>query len=34
VTILRGERARDKVVAIEGVDQAAVDAAVRVAVDR
>jgi uncharacterized protein (TIGR00251 family) len=34
VTILRGERTRDKVVAIDGVDQAAADAAVRVAVNR
>jgi uncharacterized protein len=34
VTILRGERTRDKVVAIDGVDQAAADAAVCVAVDR
>ena len=33
VTILRGERARDKVVAIEGLDQAAADAALRAAVD-
>jgi uncharacterized protein len=34
VTILRGQRTRDKVVAIDGVDQAAVDAAVRAAVNR
>jgi uncharacterized protein YggU (UPF0235/DUF167 family) len=34
VTVLRGERTRDKVVAIDGVDQAAADAAVRVAVNR
>ena len=34
VTILRGERARDKVVVIDGVDQAAADAAVRLAVNR
>ena len=34
VTILRGERTRDKVVAIDGVDQAAADAAVCAAVDR
>ena len=34
VTIVRGERARDKVVAIEGVDQTLADAAVRSAIDR
>jgi uncharacterized protein (TIGR00251 family) len=34
VTILRGERTRDKVVVIDGVDQAAADAAVRLAVNR
>jgi hypothetical protein len=34
VTILRGERTRDKVVAIDGVTQAAADAAVRVALNR
>ena len=34
VTILRGERARDKVVAIDGIDQAAADAAIRAAVGR
>lgn len=34
LTIIRGERARDKVVAVEGMDQATVDAAVRTAVDR
>ena len=34
VRILRGERTRDKVLAIEGVDQAAADIAIRVAVDR
>jgi uncharacterized protein len=34
VTIVRGERARDKVVAIEGIDQPAADAAVRSVVDR
>jgi uncharacterized protein len=33
VTILRGERSRDKVVAIEGLNQAAADATLRVAVD-
>jgi uncharacterized protein (TIGR00251 family) len=33
VTILRGERARDKVIAINGVDQATADAAIRAAVD-
>ena len=31
VTILRGERARDKVVAIDGLDQEAADVAVRAA---
>jgi len=34
VTIVRGERARDKVVAIEGIDQPAADAAIRSAVER
>lgn len=34
VTIVRGERARDKVVAIEGIGQPAVDAVVRSAVER
>jgi hypothetical protein len=34
VTIVRGERARDKLVAIEGIDQPAADAAVRSAVER
>lgn len=34
VTILRGERGRDKLVAIEGVDQVTADAAVRAAVNR
>jgi len=34
VTILRGERRRDKLVAIDGVDQATADAAVRAAVNR
>ena len=34
VTVLRGERTRDKVVAIDGVAQAAADAAVRAAVNR
>jgi uncharacterized protein len=34
VTIMRGERTRDKVVAIEGIDQPAADAAVRSAVER
>ena len=33
VTIVRGDRARDKLVAIEGIDQAAADAAVRLAID-
>lgn len=33
VTIVRGERARDKVVAVEGMDQLAADAAVRSAAD-
>jgi uncharacterized protein (TIGR00251 family) len=33
VSILRGSRARDKVVAVEGLDQAAADAAVRAAAD-
>lgn len=30
--IVRGQRARDKLVAVEGLDQAAVDAAIRAAV--
>jgi uncharacterized protein (TIGR00251 family) len=34
VTIVRGERARDKVVAIDGIDQAAADAAIRAVIDR
>lgn len=34
VTIVRGERARDKVVAIEGIDQPAADAAIRAALER
>ena len=34
LTIIRGEHARDKVVAVEGLDQAAAEAAVRSAVDR
>jgi uncharacterized protein YggU (UPF0235/DUF167 family) len=33
LTILRGESARDKVVAVAGVDQAAADAAVRSALN-
>jgi uncharacterized protein YggU (UPF0235/DUF167 family) len=33
VTVLWGEWARDKVVAIGGLDQAAADAALRVAID-
>ena len=34
VTIVRGERARDKVVAIEGIDQPAADAAIRLGLER
>jgi len=34
VTIVRGDRARDKLVAVEGIDQTAADAAVRLAMDR
>jgi uncharacterized protein (TIGR00251 family) len=34
VTIVRGERARDKVVSIDGIDQSAADAAVRSAAER
>jgi len=34
VTIMRGDRARDKLVAIEGIDQAAADTAVRLAIAR
>jgi uncharacterized protein (TIGR00251 family) len=34
VTILRGERARDKVVAIDGIDQAVADVAIRAALHR
>ena len=34
VTVVRGERARDKVLAIEGIDQTAADGAVRLAIDR
>ena len=33
VTIVRGERARDKVVGVEGLDQAAADAVIRSAGD-
>jgi uncharacterized protein YggU (UPF0235/DUF167 family) len=33
LTILRGERARDKVIAIDGVDQATADAAIRAVID-
>jgi hypothetical protein len=33
LTILRGERGRDKVIAIEGVGQAEADAAIRFAID-
>ena len=33
VGLLRGERAREKVVVIDGMDQAAADAAIRAAVD-
>jgi uncharacterized protein len=33
VTIVRGDRARDKLVALEGIDQAAAEAAVRLAID-
>jgi uncharacterized protein (TIGR00251 family) len=33
LTILRGERARDKVIAIDGVDQATAEAAVRAAIE-
>jgi len=34
LTIIRGERARNKVVAVDGIDQTAADAAVRLAVER
>jgi uncharacterized protein YggU (UPF0235/DUF167 family) len=34
VSILRGEHARDKVVAVDGVDQASADAAIRLALKR
>ncbi len=34
VTIVRGGRARDKLVAVEGINQTAADAAVRLAMDR
>jgi uncharacterized protein YggU (UPF0235/DUF167 family) len=33
LTILRGERGRDKLIAIDGVGQAEADAAVRLAID-
>lgn len=33
LTILRGERARDKVIAIDGVDQTEADAAIRFAIN-
>jgi len=33
LTILRGERARDKVIAVDGADQATADAAIRAAID-
>lgn len=33
LTILRGERARDKVIAIDGVGQAEADAAIRLAIN-
>jgi uncharacterized protein (TIGR00251 family) len=33
LTILRGERARDKVIAVDGVDQATAEAAIRAAID-
>ena len=33
LTILRGERSRDKVIAIDGVGQAEADAAIRFAID-
>lgn len=33
LSIVRGERARDKLVAVDGIDQAAADAAVRAAVN-
>ena len=33
LTILRGEQARDKVIAVDGVDQVTADAAIRVAID-
>jgi uncharacterized protein YggU (UPF0235/DUF167 family) len=32
LTILRGDRARDKVIAIDGIDQATADAAIRAAI--
>lgn len=34
VAIVRGERARDKVVTVDGIDQAAADAAIRAAANR
>ena len=34
LSIVRGQRARDKVVAVDGIDQATVDATVRSALDR
>jgi uncharacterized protein len=33
VTVVRGERARDKVVVIEGIDETAADAAIRSSID-
>ena len=33
VTILRGERTRDKVIAVEGVDQVTAETAIRAAID-
>lgn len=33
LTILRGERGRDKVIAIDGIEQSEADAAIRAAVD-
>jgi hypothetical protein len=33
LTILRGDRARDKVIAVDGADQATADAAIRAAID-
>lgn len=34
LSIVRGQRARDKVVAVEGIDQAAADAAIRTVIER